>query len=603
MGIKSTDALPRRITAAGLPLEYLTSRVSEYRGPARSVFDEEPAYEALFDRIASGLHSGRPRHVLLVGERGVGQSVLVTEFARRAATGAFRFLADREIISVDVRYASADESAATLVSLFAEIVPHEHLVVAIDGLAALLRGDNRPRLLSALSRAQCRIIGLLTPHEHDEHFAGHADTGDFFTVVDVEEPDLPVAVKLLAHFAGALEQEYGVTIEDEAIRQAVVLSHNYILNERLPSKALRILQEECEAISFERSQYGSDRTLVTAGGVLARVAAVSGVPESTLSGIADRTDYAAGLREFIVGQDHAVREVATELGLIKAGLTDPGKPASVMMFVGQTGTGKTEMAKVLARLYSASKRLKTYTLGNFIEPHSVSGLIGVPPGYVGHDQGGRLVNELNAEPYSVFLLDEADKAHPDVMQPFLNLFDEGWIYDQRGRKAYADKAIFILTTNVGQRQIAEWCQEGKSIGEITERTKESLSQIRHTKSNRPVFTAEFLARIRRFIVFRSLDADAMTGITRILFSNMNREWSERRGKVLDVSREVEELIARQAHEANAKVSGREGGRVVRKLIADRVEAAIQQAIGVRPDEYRRASTVRVDPRLAVEFIA
>ena len=98
-----------------------------------------------------------------------------------------------------------------------------------------------------------------------------------------------------------------------------------------------------------------------------------------------------------------------------------------MLFVGQTGTGKTEMAKALARLYSSSKRLKTFTLGNFSEPHSVSGLIGVPAGYVGHDQGGRLINDLNADPYSVFLLDEADKSHPDVMQPFLNLFDEGWI--------------------------------------------------------------------------------------------------------------------------------------------------------------------------------
>jgi len=168
--------------------------------------------------------------------------------------------------------------------------------------------------------------------------------------------------------------------------------------------------------------FSPPRDRVTPDDVLAAVAEASGVPESTLRGIAERSDYERSLSEEIVGQQHAVREVATELGLIKAGLTDVGKPASVMLFVGQTGTGKTEMAKVLARFYSTSKRLRTYTLGNFVEPHSVAGIIGVPPGYVGHDQGGRLVNDLNSDPYCVFLLDEADKAHPDVLQPFSGLF-------------------------------------------------------------------------------------------------------------------------------------------------------------------------------------
>ena len=165
-----------------------------------------------------------------------------------------------------------------------------------------------------------------------------------------------------------------------------------------------------------------------------------------------------------------------------------------MLFLGHTGTGKTEMAKVLARFYSTSKRLKTYTLGNCVEPHSVATIIGVPPGYVGNDQGGRLVNELNADPYCVFLLDEADKAHPDVLQPFLNLFDEGWVVDQRGVKAYASKSIFILTSNVGQRMIAELTQQGHTSEEIAVRMKDALGQIKHSKSDRPVFTPEFLAR-------------------------------------------------------------------------------------------------------------
>ncbi len=274
-------------------------------------------------------------------------------------------------------------------------------------------------------------------------------------------------------------------------------------------------------------------------------------------------------------------------GSIKAGMVDNGKPASVMLFIGQTGTGKTEMAKALAKLYSSSKRLKTFTLGNFSEPHSVSGIIGVPPGYVGHELGGRLVNELNADPYGVFLLDEADKAHPDVMQPFLNLFDEGWINDQKGNRAYANRAIFILTTNVGQRQLADMCRSGKSIEEITSTMKETLSRIRHSKSNRPVFTAEFLARVKRVVVFRTLGEDAMIAIARRMVSDMNSEWRAKRQKSLVIPETLIASIGRRAFEIDDKAQGREGGRIVRRLLADTVEAPIQAAISAAAEDYRR----------------
>ncbi len=446
-------------------------------------------------------------------------------------------------------------------------------------------------VLSLLTRCRGRVIGIVTPHEYEEHVSGKADCQDLFSVVHLPEPQGEVAERLVRQFADGLQFQYGVRIEDEAIRRAITLTSNCILHERLPHKAVKVLRSLCDDNAYDRTQRGIVYFAIDEHDVVRKVAEFTGVPEATLAGVGEGIDYAHSLGESIVGQDHAVREVATELSLIKAGLVDAGKPASVMMFIGQTGTGKTELAKVLAKLYSPSRKLKTFTLGNYSEPHSVSGIIGVPAGYVGHDQGGRLVNELNADPYSVFLLDEADKAHPDVMQPFLNLFDEGWVCDQKGNKAYADRAIFILTTNVGQRQIADLCKQGKGDEEITSTMKATLARIRHPKSNRPVFTAEFLARVKRVIVFRSLDEPAMRGICQRLVAKMQDDWQAKRQKKLTIAPELVEAIGRRAYHLDQKSQGKEGGRIVRKLLADVLESRIQSAIAANPDQYKRCDSV------------
>jgi ATP-dependent Clp protease ATP-binding subunit ClpA len=578
--------------------EDLTERARACAGPGPFPFDGEPAYDRLFAAFTRALHRRQARHVLLVGERGVAKTTVVAELARRAACGQAASLAGLRFLHVDCRHAPPDEARARLVGLLDAVAPDPSLVVAVDGLAGLIGqaagGGNKAVLLSALPHLACRLVALLTPREFEEHFSGEPDLNESFSRVDVFEPDPEAALKLLRRYSLGLEEKFGVAIDDQAVRQAVVLSANYVLHDQLPAKALKVLSRACEDLDYERTHLGGDRPSVTAEDVVRVVSETSGVPQDTLRGVAGRADYGQSLREFIVGQEHAVREVAAELGLIKAGMTDPGKPASVMLFLGQTGTGKTETAKALARIYSGSGRLRTYTLGNCVEPHSVSTVIGVPPGYVGHDQGGRLVNDLNADPYCVFLLDEADKAHPDVLQPFLNLFDEGWVTDQRGVKAYADKAVFILTTNVGQRMIAELAQQGHTPEQIAARMKEALAQIRHPKAERPVFTPEFLARVKRIIVFESLDQPAMEGIARKLVRELRQSWAERRGKSLDVPERLVLHLAGQGHRLNQKSSGKEGGRIVRKLLADLVESPLQRAISAGPDEYRACEAVAVD---------
>jgi ATP-dependent Clp protease ATP-binding subunit ClpA len=577
--------------------EDITARLKQGTGLKSTPFDDDPAFGLFFDQLARVLFRDRTRHVLLVAERGVGQGLVIAEFARRMAAGSFPFLKDCRVLCTNVRHTPRGASLQTLTTLLNAVVPDPHAIAFIDGIAALLRGEgtgHHATLLSLLSFARCRVIGVVEPWEYEELVSLDVDMLEHFERLDLKEPDYPTAVRLVRRLADGLTERYGCQIPDQAVSMAVGLSANYILNEQLPGKALRVLHRLCEDFSYDRAHCGKSANAVTEDDVIRVISTMAGVPQETLRGIAEHVDYERSLNASIFGQDHAVAEVATELGLIKAGLSDFGKPASVMLFIGQTGTGKTELAKVLARFYSSSKRLKTYTLGNFVEPHSVAGIIGVPPGYVGHDQGGRLVNDLNSDPYCVFLLDEVDKAHPDVLQPFLNLFDEGWVRDQRGVQARADKAIFVLTTNVGQRMIAEMSQQGKSIEEITARMKEALSQIRHGKSNRPVFTPEFLARIKRIVVFKPLAQNAIEQITDKLVAEMQATWLDRRQKQLRVDPAIVSSLAAEAHRLNEKSDGREGGRIVRKLISDRIEAPLQRAISQQPEQYRMSAAVVVE---------
>lgn len=594
----NSTEIPQLLPPRLAPSTDLTWLARSADAPPGSPFDGESAYDAVFAALSRALHRRQHPHILLVGERGVGKSTLVAELARRAARNRSGFLSAKRFLSVDCRYVTPDEARPRLTGVLAHVAPHPHLVACVDGLAGLVApaqgGSNAPVLFAALAHARCHLIGLLTPREYDALAADDPEFAEFFTRVDTPEPEPAAAVRLMTHFAAGLGERYRLSVDPDAVRQAVTLTANYVLNDHLPAKALKVLVRACEEADYDRTELGRPRERVTEADVVRIVADATGVPEGTLRGVAERVDYERALGEVIVGQPHAVREVATELGLIKAGMTDPTKPASVVLFLGQTGTGKTEMAKALARFYSTSKRLRVYTLGNCVEPHSVATIIGVPPGYVGSDRGGRLVTELNADPYGVFLLDEADKAHPDVLQPFLNLFDEGWVTDQRGAKGFGTRSIFVLTTNVGQRMIADMHREGKGIEEITARMKEALSQIRHGKSDRPVFTPEFLARIKRVIVFRPLDRSAMEGIARKHVADLEKSWAGSRHKALAVADGLAGYIGAAAHRLDDKSGGKEGGRVVRKLIADWLEVPLQRALATDPDGYRRAAAVWVE---------
>ncbi len=248
---------PFRLPAGLAPSDDLTHRAQHALPLETLPFTGEPCYERLFEAICRGLHRRQAQHLLLTGERGVGKSTIVAELARRAAQGQIGFLREKRFIWIDARHTPPMEKGPRLAAILAHLASRPNLVACLEGMATLLRGeqgqDHRLFLVSVLARAPFRLVGLVTPHEYEELTSDMPDMLDFFSRVNVGEPDIPLAQKLLHHYAKGLQESFSMKIAPEAVHQAVILSANYLLNDQLPAKAVKVLAHCCEEHDYERA--------------------------------------------------------------------------------------------------------------------------------------------------------------------------------------------------------------------------------------------------------------------------------------------------------------------------------------------------------------
>lgn len=554
--------------------------------------------EPLFHRMARGLHRDQNRHIILLGQTGIGKTSVVHEFARLASQNEFLFLSRKKFLWFDCSAIGPEDSRGCIESLIAVAHEQPEVILCLQGFSSLFHrpngGNNKPLIKAVARRPEIQLIGLMQPWEYNDLIGGDSQMRELFNPIEILEPDEETTSRIAELEVKRLHQTYDLNISGSAIKRAVNLSSSYLFQESQPGKSIRILNRACEDAHFERLQLGKTITEIAPTHIENALSEQTGIPVETFAGTSEETNYLEALSAFVVGQEGPVTDVASELQMIKAGLTDPGRPAGVFLFAGMTGVGKTELARRVAEFYSGTRRLNVYTMGNFSESHSVSGIIGVPPGYVGHEAGGRLINELNSDPYAVFLLDEAEKAHPNVWKPFLNLFDEGWIVDQRGVKAYADRAIFILTTNAGSDAISQMIHSNKSMEEVEERVKQTLFRVRQERSSQPVFTPQFLARIQRTVVFSPLDKEAMLDITRIILNRVIITWLERRDKQVNISENLIQAIASESFRRNEKSGGKEGGRIIRKLISELIERRIQEEALKNKANYQTSNSIKLE---------
>jgi ATP-dependent Clp protease ATP-binding subunit ClpC len=505
-------------------------------------------------------------NAILVGAAGVGKTAVVEGLAWLIDTRRVpRRLLGTAIVSVSLADLTADtrlrgEFEGRLKRVVDEVRRSDgRLILFIDEIHTVAQAEGGHGAIAAadilkpiLTSGVVRLIGATTPEEFvklekDRAFARR------FAKVTIEEPTEDEALLILAARKPSYEQCHGVPVSDEALQAAVRLSRRYITDLHLPDKALDLIDRACVRAASRNGEAGDHQ--VSAEDVARVVAERTGIPVARLT--ASETGRLLRmeevLAEIVVGQGEALATVAQAIRRARAGLGDPQRPAGVFLFVGPTGVGKTELAHALAEfLFGDRDRMVRLDMSEFHDRHTVSRLIGSPPGYIDSEKRGQLTEPVRRRPYSVVLLDEIEKAHQDVWSVFLQVFDEGRLTDGLGWTVDFCNTVIIMTSNLGG--------EDMSAAGSEEEGRQALEA-----ALRGTFKAEFLNRIDDVVVFRALDAEDMHKILSLYFRALN-ERLEEKSLGLTLEPEVKALIIKEGF--STEFGARELKRAFQRLVVN-----------------------------------
>ncbi len=455
----------------------------------------------------------RQNNPILTGEAGVGKTAVVEGFAQRVVAGDVPpALKGVSVRALDLGLLQAGASMRgeferrlkdVIVEVKAAVPPvvlfidEAHQLIGAGGAEGL--GDAANLLKPALARGELRTIAATTWSEYKQYIERDPALTRRFQVVKVDEPAEEVAVDMVNGIVRRLEQHHHVSIDDHAVRDAVHLSHRYLRSRQLPDKAISVLDTACARVANAASmsthsaalQAGTKPPLVDAHAIADVLSSWTGIPLGRMLADEQQTvlQLDQRLREKIVGQDAALDAIARRIRSHRAGLDDPSKPVGVFLLVGPSGVGKTETACQLAeQLYGGREHRVTVNMSEYQEAHSVSGLKGAPPGYVGYGKGGMLTEAVRRQPYSLVLLDEMEKAHPDVLELFYQVFDKGTMDDAEGTSVDFRNTLILLTSNAAQDVVVDVCTRNPdaTLEEINEALRPALLRQ---------FPAAFLGRV------------------------------------------------------------------------------------------------------------
>jgi ATP-dependent Clp protease ATP-binding subunit ClpA len=517
------------------------------------------------ERCIQVLCRRRKNNPLLVGDPGVGKTAIAEGLARKIVAGETpEVLSKTTIYSLDMgallagtRYRGDFEER--LKAVMTELEDHDDAVLFIDeihtviGAGATSGGamDASNLLKPALQGGKLRCMGSTTYKEFRQHFEKDRALSRRFQKIDVNEPSVEDTIKILKGLKPYFEEHHGVKYTAEAIKTAVELSARYINDRKLPDKAIDVIDEAGAAQHLVAES--KRRKSLGAKEIEAVVAKIARIPPKNVSKDDAEVlkDLEASLKRVVFGQDAAIEALSSAIKLARAGLREPEKPIGNYLFAGPTGVGKTEVAKQLADTLGVE--LLRFDMSEYMEKHAVSRLIGAPPGYVGFDQGGQLTDGVDQHPHCVLLLDEIEKAHPDVYNILLQVMDHGSLTDHNGRTVSFRNVILIMTSNAGAAEQAK-----SAIGFGRDRREgEDTAAIERT------FTPEFRNRLDAVISFAPLPKSVILQVVEKFVLQLEAQLMDR-NVTIELTKPAAEWLADKGYDD--KMGARPLGRVIQEDI-------------------------------------
>ena len=583
--------------------------------------------EEEIERVIKILNRRQKNNPCLIGEPGVGKTAIAEGLAQRIVAGDVPFkLRSKEVYLLDLTALVAGtqfrgQFESRMKGLIEEIRKMGNVILVIDEVHNIVgAGDaegsmNAANILKpALSRGEIQVIGATTFTEYRKHIEKDTALERRFQPVTVNEPNMEDTLKILKGIAHYYEQFHGVKIPEGILRQAVLLSERYITDRFLPDKAIDLIDEACSDLNLhdkninrrmelrrEIEDYDKERELLQGAEEpdferLAELKSLTmkaqeeldalcaqGDPQLTMDNLARvielwtkipasriredefrrLSELDKRLKEHIVGQDEAIEAVAAAIRRNRVGISPKHKPVS-FIFVGPTGVGKTELVKQLAQdLFNSPDALIRFDMSEFMEKHSVSRIVGSPPGYVGYDEAGQLTEKIRRKPYAVILFDEIEKAHPDVMNVLLQILDDGEITDSHGRKVNFENTVIVMTSNAGSERKEGTVGFGHTVNEQNrDRAMKALGEF---------LRPEFLNRVDEVICFNRLDEKNFAGIAHIMLDELQKSLEDK-GLHFTWDEDVEDYLVKKSY--SATYGARNLRRTIQKELEDVMAAQI-----------------------------
>ncbi len=536
-------------------------------------------------RVIEILGRRKKNNPMLIGEPGVGKSAIVEGIAQKIATGAISpVLARKRILSLDIasvvagtKYRGDFEKRLKVIIKEASenpdlilFIDEFHTIVGAGGASGSLDAANM--LKPALARGEFQCIGATTLDEFAKIVEKDGALDRRFQKIVVEPTDVPQSIEILQNLKPRYEEFHGITYTDEAVEAAVRLTDRYITDRSLPDKAIDALDEAGSMVRLSLFKKRGREKVVDAEDVASVLSKMTGIPVNKVAESEGNRiiNMRKRLKDRIVGQDEAVETVVRAIQRNRAGLKDPHRPIGTFLFFGPTGVGKTQLARSLAEyLFDSEDNMVRLDMSEYMEKFSVSRLIGAPPGYVGYEEGGQLSERVRRKPYCVVLLDEIEKAHPDIFNLLLQVMDEGRLTDSNGRTVDFKNTIVIMTSNVGSREIEEY---GNGIGFAT--AGKNLDMDRKSvveKAVKKAFPPEFINRVDAQVYFNSLSRESIEAIIDI-------ELKDLRARALDAGYKLTITPAAKRMIADAGFDPAYGARPLKRAVMRYVEDPVSEFI-------------------------